>query len=601
MTSPGCIWTLAKILHLAADAGVESDAALPPPQGVAAAAADALSAAAQSSPEAVQSAAAAAASAAASVASHAAGSSAPSLTVSLFLILVAAIFLIGVLGEIVFEKTGIPDVVWLILVGIFVGPVSGLASREVLAQVAPYFGALTLIIVLFNGGSELKLGELKQAAARASILALLTFLFSAVALMLLSMGAKSMGWLPAEWTWMHGVCLGCILGGSSSIVVMPALKKAKLNAELTNLTNLESALTDSFCVVGVGAAIQIMLTGSGDLVAAAQALGKSFGIGIAVGGVAGILGILILRRLSKSEHAYPLTLGALIVLYVIVDGLEGSAALAILTTAIMLGNAKAFSRKIGLAKDAFLDQGIKDVHGQVAFFIKSFFFTFIGAMIGAPWGLVSLGIVLGVMLLAVRIPAVFLATAGSTLDMDSRKIASVFLPRGMAAGVLAMMPNAMGVPGTKELPVLVFAAIVTTIILFSAGFPLLKLMIARRVQAEASVQNAAAQQAERLEAVVGPDILHQKAAADAGTEAGHEGESAPRDGEAESSKEAPSANDNGDHGEAPPTEPAAASASEVSAPASGEAPETPAADSAQKDESESKPAAQAEEHSEPGA
>ena len=600
MTSSGCIWTLAKILHRAADAGMESDAALASPQDAAATASDALSAAAQASPDVLQSAAAAAASAAASVASHAVGSSAPSLTVSLFLILVAAIFLIGVLGEIVFEKTGIPDVVWLILVGIFVGPVSGLASREVLAQVAPYFGALTLIIVLFNGGSELKLGELKQAAARASLLALLTFLFSAVALTLLSMGAKSMGWLPVEWTWMHGVCLGCILGGSSSIVVMPALKKAKLNAELTNLTNLESALTDSFCVVGVGAAIQIMLTGSGDLGAAAQALGKSFGIGIAVGGVAGILGILLLRRLAKSEHAYPLTLGALIVLYVIVDGLEGSAALAILTTAIMLGNAKAFSRKIGLAEDAFLDQGIKDVHGQVAFFIKSFFFTFIGAMIGAPWGLVALGIFLGVMLLAVRIPAVFLATAGSKLDMDSRKIASVFLPRGMAAGVLAMMPNAMGVPGTKELPVMVFASIVTTILLFSTGFPLLKLMIARRVQAEASVQNAAAQQAERLEAVVGPDILHQKAAA--GTEAGHEGESAPRDGEAESSKEAPSANDNGDHGEAPPTEPAAASASEVSAPASGgEAPETPAADSAQKDESESKPAAQAEEHSEPGA
>ena len=524
MTSLGCIWPLANLFHLA------EAAAANPETG-----AEAVSSAV---PEALQ-AAAEAASTAAAAASQASGS-APTLTVSLFLILVAAIFLIGVLGEIVFEKTGIPDVVWLILVGIFVGPVSGLASREVLAQVAPYFGALTLIIVLFNGGSELKLGELKQAAARASLLAVLTFLFSAVALMLLSMGAKSMGWLPAEWTWMHGVCLGCILGGSSSIVVMPALKKAKLNAELTNLTNLESALTDSFCVVGVGAAIQIMLTGSGDAAAAAQALGKSFGIGIAAGGVAGILGILLLRRLAKSEHAYPLTLGALIVLYVIVDGLEGSAALAILTTAIMLGNAKAFSRKIGLAEDAFLDQGIKDVHGQVAFFIKSFFFTFIGAMIGAPWGLVAVGIFLGLMLLAVRIPAVFLATAGSTLDMDSRKIASVFLPRGMAGGVLAMMPHAMGVPGTKDLPVMVFATIVTTIILFSAGFPLLKLMIARRTQAKASVKAAAEEQAERLEAVVAPFAPHPKKS-EGGEAAAEEPEAQTHEAPADSSGAQPDA------------------------------------------------------------
>ncbi len=404
---------------------------------------------------------------------------APTLTVSLFLVLVAAIFLIGVLGEIVFEKTGVPDVVWLILVGIFVGPVSGLASREVLSQVAPYFGALTLIIVLFNGGSELRLGDLKQAAPRALLLAILTFVFSAAALALLSMGARQLGWLPNEWTWMHGVCLGAILGGSSSIVVMPALRKARLNAELTNLTNLESALTDSFCVVAVGASIQIMLTGSSDAGAAATALGKSFGIGIALGAVAGILALLCLRRLSKSEHAYPLTLGALIILYVIVDELEGSAALAILTTAIILGNARFFSRRIGLAEDAYLDRGIKDVHGQLTFFIKSIFFTFIGAMLGAPWGLVLVGVVFGLTLLVVRVPAVFLATMRSTLDMDSRKIAAVFLPRGMAAGVLAMMPHAMGVPGTERLPVLVFAAIVTTIVLFATGFPLLKWHLAR--------------------------------------------------------------------------------------------------------------------------
>ena len=438
---------------------------------------------------AVTSAAASAASATttgAAIVANAAAQAGAALSVSLFLVLVAAIFLIGVAGEIVFEKTGVPDVVWLILVGIFVGPISGLASRDVLAEVAPYFGALTLIIVLFNGGSELRLGDLKQAAPRARLLAVLTFLFSAVALAGLSMSARQLGFLPTEWTWMHGLCLGAILGGSSSIVVMPALRKARLNAELTNLTNLESALTDSFCVVAVGASIQIMLTGSSDLGAAAAALGKSFGIGIALGGVAGILGLLTLRKLARSEHAYPLTLGALILLYVIVDELEGSAALAILTTAIILGNARFFSRKIGLAEDAYLDRGIKDVHGQLTFFIKSFFFTFIGAMLGAPWGLVLIGVVFGVSLLLVRIPAVFLATMRSALDMDSRKIAAVFLPRGMAAGVLAMMPHAMGVPGTEELPVLVFAAIVTTIVLFSAGFPMLKWQLARARQRDAA-------------------------------------------------------------------------------------------------------------------
>ena len=67
--------------------------------------------------------------------------------VDLFLLVIAAIFVIGVIGEIIFEKTDVPDVVWLILVGILIGPVLGWVSREGLVQIAPYFGALTLVIV----------------------------------------------------------------------------------------------------------------------------------------------------------------------------------------------------------------------------------------------------------------------------------------------------------------------------------------------------------------------------------------------------------------------------------------------------------------------
>jgi hypothetical protein len=42
----------------------------------------------------------------------------------------------------------------------------------------------------------------------------------------------------------------------------------------------------------------------------------------------------------------------------------------------------------------------------MAFIVKSFFFTFIGAMLGPPWGLMALGVVLANVLLAARVPAV---------------------------------------------------------------------------------------------------------------------------------------------------------------------------------------------------
>ena len=85
--------------------------------------------------------------------------------VSVFLLCVSAIFLIGIVGELVFAKTGVPDVIWLIVVGAVLGPISGLVSKAMLQSIAPYFGALTLVIVLFNGGTGLKLRELSAAAA----------------------------------------------------------------------------------------------------------------------------------------------------------------------------------------------------------------------------------------------------------------------------------------------------------------------------------------------------------------------------------------------------------------------------------------------------
>src|SRR5688572_3753023 len=171
-------------------------------------------------------------------------------SVALFLLSIAAIFLIGALGEVTFQRTNVPDVIWLILAGILLGPVLHLVTPEMLKGIAPYFAALTLVVVLFEGGTTLKLTELSRAAPRSSLLALASFLLSVGVLTVVSMGAAWLEILPAEWTWTHGLLLGTILGGSSSIIIMPAMAQGRLPTSLKNLVNLESALTDAFCVVG---------------------------------------------------------------------------------------------------------------------------------------------------------------------------------------------------------------------------------------------------------------------------------------------------------------------------------------------------------------
>jgi len=404
--------------------------------------------------------------------------------VAAFLLTIAGVFLIGTLGEIVFRRTGVPDVVWLIVVGMALGPISGTLSTQRLSAIAPYFAALTLIVILFEGGSRLRITELGQAALRALLLALVSFVFAAVALAVLSMALKQVKLLPAAWSWYHGFLLGSILGGSSSIVVLPAVGQARVPAKLANLVGLESAFTDAFCVVGAATLISLLTPTAAAALEPVPALVRSLGIGLAAGAVGGGLWLLALHVLHESEYASPITFAALLILYVIIGETGGSAALGILTFAVIVGNAGWIGKRVGFSGDVDLGEDVRGFSRQLAFIIKSFFFTFMGAMLAPPWSLIALGVVLGLVLLAVRVPAVWLATRAGEFSGTERRLVTVCLPRGMAAGVLATLPASAGVANTEWLPVTVFSAVVTTILLFAGGFP----MTLRRLRAETSEQ-----------------------------------------------------------------------------------------------------------------
>ena len=411
--------------------------------------------------------------------------------VELFLLSIAAIFLIGVVGEVVFDRTGVPDVVWLIVTGIVLGPILGVVPREVIAPVAPFFGAVTLLIVLFDGGTRLRIEALRKAAPRAVLLAVTSFVLSGLAAALLSMVAARFGVLPAGWGWLHGVLLGAIVGGSSSIVIMPAMQQARVEPEVSNLVNLESALTDALCVVAASAMIRVHMSGRIDAGNVAGELGRAFGIGIGAGVVAGLGWVLFHRLWSGGRHEYPLTLGGLLFLYIGIEHAGGSAALGVLMAAVIIGNAVPVGRWLRLIEARPLDPSMQHLHGTLTFLIKSFFFTFIGLMIDRPFKLLAAGLVLGLALLVARIPAVLLATAGGALTSKQKRLAIVALPRGMAAGVLATMPAAAGVPGTETLPVIVFACVTTTILVFAVGFSLVRRRGAPQPEPIAAASSAA--------------------------------------------------------------------------------------------------------------
>jgi cell volume regulation protein A len=242
---------------------------------------------------------------------------------------------------------------------------------------------------------------------------------------------------------------------------------------VSDVVSLESAITDILCVVGAGTIVQLIAAGP-DAAMPAAVIARTFGIGLGIGAGAGLIWILFLGLLRQNAHAFALTLSVLLILYVLVDRTGGSAALAVLTFAILSGNAAWVGRRLRLAMDLEPEQDGRDFHGSLVFIVKSFFFTFIGAMLGPPWGFAVLGVLVGLLLLPSRLPGAWFAAWTLRLSPEGRGIVAVSLPRGLAAGVLATLPVAAGIPGTAVLPVVVFPAVVTTILVFAVAFPLVR-------------------------------------------------------------------------------------------------------------------------------
>ena len=189
----------------------------------------------------------------------------------------------------------------------------------------------------------------------------------------------------------------------------------------------------------------------------------------------GLLLALFIGAMSRSNNAYIFLLAVMLLLYAVANRLGGSPALAVLAAAVTLGNADRVLRNLGLnpgeRKLALSDTSMR--RSELALFIvKALFFTFIGASLPAAFAPLAVGALLGLVLLVVRWPASRLALADAPLSTAQKNVAWVSLPRGLAAGVMALAPAAAGIPGANLLPEPIFATIAATILAFAIGFPL---------------------------------------------------------------------------------------------------------------------------------
>ena len=381
---------------------------------------------------------------------------------SAHVILLAAgvVIFLGVAGEAFFKKTGIPDVAFLMILGVIIGPVFGLIQPEAVIQVVPYFAALALIIIMFDGGLNLDIKHVIKTAHFSFTLAILGFILSVV---MISVAAH----FALGWAWLDSILLASIVGGSSSAIVFGLVRNIKISEETKSMLSFESALTDILATIVAFILFEAILAGHFDIETLQETIGRAVVVGLVLGFGVGIPWMYVSTKLGNAQHAYMLTLGVLFVLFFLANSFGESGALTALVFGLMVGNKSHLAKilRFKLPKIELDDP----THNQLTFLVRSFFFVFVGLM--ASFGQIEY-LIFGVLItIAVYYGRIFVGKVTLTKRFSrlDRAVTNSMIPRGLAAAVLATYPITMGLPNAEAYPQLVFFIILSSVVITTIG------------------------------------------------------------------------------------------------------------------------------------
>lgn len=387
----------------------------------------------------------------------------------------AIIIFLGVAGEAFFKKTGIPDIAFLMILGVIIGPILGVIPTSTVVEIVPYFAAVALILIMFDGGLNLDIRNVVKTAHYALVLSVLGFLVSTIAVALVA-------FYGLGWDLIPSALLGVMVGGSSSIIVFGLVRRFPVSDQTKSMLALESAVTDILVTITAFVLIEMLVSGLFDPNLALTSFAKSIGVGLLLGFAIGIPWAYVTTKFHNAQHSYMLTIGILFVIFFAEKSLGGTGALAPLIFGLMLGNKQVLSKylKFKLPEISSDDP----THNQLTFLVRSFFFVFVGLL--ATLGRIEFivfGIIGGILLYVVRIPLVAGLLRQKFSKFDNR-VTMAMIPRGLAAAVMATIPLTMGLPNAEYYPQIVFVIILTSVIITTVAITKAKSFIPKDSDSE---------------------------------------------------------------------------------------------------------------------
>lgn len=246
-------------------------------------------------------------------------------------------------------RFGIPTLLLFLLVGMFFGS-DGLGIQFHSASDAQFVGMMALSIILFTGGMDTKLHEVRPVMVQGILLStvgvLLTTLLTGAFIFYIS------GWNQTniQLTFMVSLLLAATMSSTDSASVFNLLRSQQMNLKenLRPMLELESGSNDPMAYMLTIVLIEVISSGSGlNVWHITQGLFTQFVFGGIIGYAFGRFAIWLINKINLSNSSlYPILLLSLIfITFTLTDFVKGNGYLAVYILGVVVGNAKLAFRK----------------------------------------------------------------------------------------------------------------------------------------------------------------------------------------------------------------------------------------------------------------
>lgn len=355
----------------------------------------------------------------------------------------------------------LPAIVFLLLAGIVLGPLTNIIDPEGL------FGdllfpvvSLSVAVILFEGSLTLRFEDIRglQKVVRNMLTIGVLITWAAI-----SFGTHYI----VGFSWDLSILFGALMVVTGPTVIVPILRTVKPNAKISNILRWEGIVIDPLgailAVLVFEVILSIQLQGHASFNHSALMFGKTLVIGTVLGVIPAYLFGTVLRKHLMPEYLHNVAALTLVfVVYSLSNHLsEESGLLAVTVMGMYLGN----------MKNVMVDD-ILDFKESLSILLISGLFILLAARLDfslfATLGWSALGLFVFIQLIA-RPLKVIVSTLGSDLSWQERFMVSWIGPRGIvAAAVTALFAIRLqehGVENAELLVPLAFTVIIGTVVL----------------------------------------------------------------------------------------------------------------------------------------